>query len=457
MTVLEDDFERMQQHLFADATVERAGYLLVRLSQMDDETRLLVRDFFPVRDEDVKIATPTELLIDRRSYVDAMQLADRDCSGLVFVHSHPSGPLGHSARDNEELPKLFAACRIRIHHEVIHASIVFAGRNELDARVWLEDGTCERLDLVRVIGNRFRFFFTTSGDDVPHPNAFDRQVRAFGADMQRVLARLHVGIAGYGGTGSAVGEQLIRLGLGKVTTWDPDAISETNLTRLYGSRVADLKHPKVAIAERLAKEVGLGTTVSAIPKAITYEDSIRQMRACDVVFCCTDDQWGRSILAKFASYYLIPVLDVGVKVPSTDGLLGAVAGRVSVLKPGSACVFCTRRVTPERITAQSETELNPSLAAARRTEGYAPELGDPDPSVIFLTTAVAATAVTEFFARLTGFGSAERSDEILHRFSDMKMSHVSRVPHPDCFCGHRKWWARGDVTPLLDLTWRKDI
>ena len=43
-------------------------------------------------------------------------------------------------------------------------------------------------------------------------DVFDRQVRAFGADIQELLATLRIGIVGNGGTGSPVAEQLIRLG-----------------------------------------------------------------------------------------------------------------------------------------------------------------------------------------------------------------------------------------------------
>src|SRR3989442_2474424 len=43
---------------------------------------------------------------------------------------------------------------------------------------------------------------------------FERQVLAFGAESQALLQQLHVGVVGVGGTGSAVVEQLARLGVG---------------------------------------------------------------------------------------------------------------------------------------------------------------------------------------------------------------------------------------------------
>lgn len=453
LSILEDDFERLRQHLFAGHVVERAGYLLCRLSSTARETRLLVREFFPVADLHVKRATAGEMLIDRRSYVEAMQRADRDQSGLVFVHSHPLGPSGHSSRDDLELPKLFEACRVRIRHDVLHASFVFSDEDSFDARAWLPDGTFAPIDLVRVIGSRFRFFFRDLSEQQVSLT-FDRQIRAFGEETQRILSRLHIGIVGYGGTGSSVAEQLLRLGIREVTVCDRDKVTNTNLTRIYGSEGDDEERPKIHIASRLAARIGFGAIVREIELPVTFESAAAELRDCDVIFCCTDDQWGRSILAKLASYYLVPVIDMGVKIPSVDGAIGNVTGRVSVMKPGSACVFCSGRVTPAGIAAEVDFVLDPIIADARRNEGYAPELGEPDPSVIFLTTAIAASAVTEFFARLTGFAGVDRPDEILHRFTTTRVSTVSRVAAADCFCGDRRFWAKGDVSPMLDLTWR---
>jgi hypothetical protein len=370
LTTLEDDFDRLRQHLFSGRVVERAGYLLCRLSRTATETRLLTREFFPVADSDIKRATAGEMLIDRRSYVDAMQRADRDRSGLIFVHSHPLGPVGHSIQDERELPKLFDACRVRIRHDVLHGSMVFSEEDVFEARVWLPDGTSRPISVIRSIGNRFSFFFP---EEPPQQSAatFDRQVRAFGDEAQLTLSRLHVGIVGYGGTGSSVGEQLLRLGVGTLTVCDGDSVTKTNLTRVYSSECCDDGTPKVNVAERLSSRLGFGSAVHAI-------------------------------------------------------------------------------------AAEVDAALNPELAESRRRDGYAPELTVPDPAVIFFTTAIASAAVAEFFARLTGYAGVERPDEILHRFSSTRISTVSRTPGPECFCGNRRYWGVGDVTPLLDLTWRDD-
>ena len=72
-------------------------------------------------------------------------------------------------------------------------------------------------------------------------------MRAFGPAIQLALNNLHVGIVGCGGTGSAVAEQLLRLGVRKFTLIDPDALSDSNVTRVYGSTFLDVGKLKVEV------------------------------------------------------------------------------------------------------------------------------------------------------------------------------------------------------------------
>jgi tRNA A37 threonylcarbamoyladenosine dehydratase len=53
-----------------------------------------------------------------------------------------------------------------------------------------------------------------------------------------LLSNLNVGIVGAGGTGSALAEQLIRLGIGNLIVIDDDVFKSSNINRVYGSRVA---------------------------------------------------------------------------------------------------------------------------------------------------------------------------------------------------------------------------
>jgi molybdopterin/thiamine biosynthesis adenylyltransferase len=268
---------------------------------------------------------------------------------------------------------------------------------------------------------------------------------------------LRIGLVGAGGTGSATAEELIRLGIGELVVCDADAFQASNVNRVYGSRAIDDGVPKVKLVERLAADIGVGTRVSLTPRAMTYRSVAEKLKDCDVVFGCTDDYWGRSILTRMAIYYHLPVFDLGVKIDSSEGRIRSIEGRVTTLLPGAPCLYCRRRITAERVRAQTLHETDPDTAAQLVREGYIPELGEPAPAVIPFTTSVAASAVSEFLHRLTGFlGDDRETTEVLHRMHSTEIRRNAKASEPDCFCHERRNWGRGDVNPALDLTWRTE-
>ena len=351
---------------------------------------------------------------------------------------------------------MFSTAYNRIRTAGVHASLVFMNGAPSSGRVWLEDGSHVSLERIRIIGIRFRFIFLRQ-QQVYIPDFFDRQVRAFGPDVQRLLQELRVGIVGVGGTGSCVAEQLVRLGVGLVLIADGENFEATNVNRVYGSRVVDADIPKVKLAERMVADVGLGTKIDVIPKPITFESVLSESRTCDVIFGCTDDESGRSLLTRFAVYYGIPVFDMGVKIHSESETIRSIQGRVTTLMPGTAWLNCRGRLLSERINAEGRRAVNPEAAAELEEEGCIPELENLAPAVVPFTTAVAASAVGEFLHRLTGFlGDDRRSSEVLYLIDHTRIRTNHVFPRDGCFCGDATFWGRAAVKPFLDTTWRPE-
>jgi molybdopterin/thiamine biosynthesis adenylyltransferase len=454
LTFREEQYAALIDHLLGDTSVERAAYLLCRVSRAASETRLIVREILPVPSEEVIEASRIHMKIPSTSFMRAMKRADLSRQSFVFVHSHPGGFETHSDQDDSEERELFRTAYNRISVPGPHASMVISAFDKPRARIWCEDGGVVAAPRVRVIGSRFRFFDSEAGIE-PMPAFFDRQVRAFGPEIQRLLQRLTVGVVGAGGTGSAVFEELVRLGVGTIIILDGQAFESSNVNRVYGSRVIDDGMPKVKIAERLAANIGLATKIKPVPQHITVETAAQELRECDVVFGCTDDEWGRSILTRLATYYVIPVFDMGVKIDSDGERIAAIEGRVTTLMPGTACLFCRERIDGERIRAESLSATNPAEADELRREGYIPALATPAPAVIPFTTTIAAAAVAEMLHRLTGcFGDERTSTEIIHQFHNTVIRTNSRAPREECLCTDPTRIGRADSEPFLDLTWR---
>jgi proteasome lid subunit RPN8/RPN11 len=454
ITFAEDDYQSLSEHLHQPGLIERGAYLLCGLSITELESRLLVREVIPVRSDEVMSASSSHMEIAARSFMRAMKRANMKHLSFVFVHSHPYGSASHSSQDDITEASLFRTAYTRIAGQAIHASIVSSGIDEPQGRVWHPDGSTSLIDVIRVIGNKFRFIHRVQPNNWS-TEIFDRQVRAFGTEVQELLAALHIGIVGNGGTGSAVAEQLIRLGARRLSLFEGQTLEASNVTRVYGSRLNDVDQPKGRIIERLAKEIGLGTDVTVFPKHITNSETAKALRDCDVIFGCTDDEWGRSILSKLAIDYYIPVLDLGVKIDSNEGTIVSVQGRVTTLLPGVACLFCRGRITAEGVRAQVIESCNPEQAEELRRQKYVPELQGNAPAVIAFTSAVASTAISELFHRLTGFMGSDRvSSEVIHFFDQSRMRTNRLPPTSDCYCGDKERWGLGDQQLFLGMLWQ---
>jgi len=445
IVLLEEHVAQLRRYLFDPPDVEGAAFLLCGQAETLGVKKLVSHAVIPVAAEDY-LRRETDLLsIRSAALVRAAKLARNERLSVVFAHSHPCGWLGFSSQDDAEedelLPFLRARIPDRMHGTLVMTEDGFAGRVYAPHR---------SSAYVVVVGQRFRIHSGTSGD-APVPAVFDRQVRAFGPELQRMLQLMNIGIVGLGGTGSPLAEQLCRLGVGQLTLFDGDVFDATNINRVYGATMDDVGKPKVEIAQRHLERIGLATRLEPIPHPITDEAVARRITDCDLVFGCTDKQIPRAILMNIALKYGLPVIDVGVLIDSVEQHIRSVHGRVTTLMPGEACLYCRGRISPEAMRVEA---LPPTERAKQVREGYAPELDVPAPAVISFTTAVASFAVSELLHRLTGFmGSERKSSEVLIAF-DLTRVRTNRVaPRADCYCDDRANWGRGDESPFLAMAW----
>ena len=448
-----------QQHDELDALMrggganESAAFLICRQSASRSGFTLVVKEVVPIASEHILVASPTGMSISSRAVTRALKRA-ADCDGaFVFVHSHPSGFPRFSAQDDEEEEKLFSTAHVRADQAQYHGSLVWCDGRLTDGRLWNSRLVSKPLHRVNVIGQRFQFYslrsFRSSSLDL-----YDRQVRAFGAELQEALQALHVGVVGVGGTGSAVLEQLIRLGVGSISLFDGDRLEKTNVNRVYGSAVADQGLPKVVIAERLVRSVGLGTEIRTYFSDIGVLVTARALRDCDVIFGCTDDQLGRSVLTRLALAYRIPIFDMGVKIDPDGASIRSIEGRVTTLMPGEACLFCRDRISGAGVGGDVMRKFHPDEADELEKEGYLAGAEGAAPSVITFTTMIASAAITEFLHRMTGILGADRtSTEVLYFMHDGRVRTNRKERRPDCFCARDSFIGSADTQPFLDMTW----
>ena len=396
--------------------------------------------------------------ITPEGYIRALALAEHDGSVPIWVHTHPGGVPLPSERDRVVDSAIADVFRLRSGSEC-YGTVIAApnGSSSLHLTGTLqEEGRgIEPIDRFWSVGNRWRLqpAFDQELDRVDLA-MFDRSVRAFGSAVQQAIGMLKIAIVGAGGTGSAIAEQIVRLGARDLLLVDADTLSASNVTRVYGSTPAQVDEPKVMVLSQHLHTIAPDLRCRAINGMCTSEPVARELAGVDLIFGCTDDNAGRLVLSRLSTYYLVPVIDVGVLLSSDeDDQLTGIDGRVTILAPGNACLLCRNRIDTSRAAAEMKT---PQERRRLADEGYAPALGGVEPAVITFTNLVAAAAVNELLERLIGYGHPTRPTEVLLRIHDRETSTNVVAPNPRHYChqGQNKWGA-GDTTPFLEQIWAR--
>jgi molybdopterin/thiamine biosynthesis adenylyltransferase len=436
--------------------LETAGVLLCRVSEGPRHVRLFAREVIWVEASAYAAREPWALSIRSEGYVHALGRAEQTGTVPVWLHTHPgigSWPVS-SAHDNEVDGQIADLFRMRSGSMYYGALIISPTADSLAFSGFLENGEGARTPFDRIwhVSDRLRLIPSVHGSAKGLPPTFDRNIRAFGAAVQQTLRDLRIAVVGCGGTGSSVAEQLARLGARHLRLFDPDELSETNVTRVYGSRPVDVGRRKVDVVRDHLVALAPDIDIIVFSSAITRRETAIELTECDVVFGCTDDNAGRLILSRLATYFVVPVIDCGVLLSSgSAGALTGIDGRVTTLIPGQACLVCRNRVDLKRAAADL---LTPGERERRIDEGYAPALGRVEPAVVTFTTAVASFAVSELLERLIGYGPEPRPSEMLLRAHEREISTNVCEPLSRHYChGSSGRLGLGPTEPFLEQTW----
>ena len=91
-----------------------------------------------------------------------------------------------------------------------------------------------------------------------------------------------------------VTEQLARLGVQRFILTDPDTLSASDVTRVYGSTPARIGARKVDVVGDLITSIAPGAQPVRDASMLTVQAAVRRLACADVIFGCTDDNAGGS-------------------------------------------------------------------------------------------------------------------------------------------------------------------
>jgi len=464
LSLTEADFDGLRRLLERDDGSEAAAYVLCGEAVIGSDPwdrqsrrRLTVHKILPVPNRELISADGTHVTWSTDSYVKLLTRAENEDLVPGIVHTHPGGFASFSTQDDRNERDLVQLARNRNGRNGRLLSILLAGGNQIRARLWVDTRGPVGVESVRVVGGRSQHH---RGEplDLAEADHLARQALAFGGVLNQELRTMRCGVVGCGGTGSATAMVLSRLGVGQLALFDNDIVDVTNLNRLHGAgrRDADSMRPKVEVVARAITELGLGTRVVPVRSWVGDPACRDALRACDVIFGCTDDHDGRLLLNRLAYFYLIRVIDMGLAIdPRTDKAgFNELAGRVTTLLPGAPCLLCREVIDVDAALAEDLRRRSPEEYELRKREAYVAGAGDPSPAVVTFTTATACLAVDELLQAMTGFRAlryGETAWERRRRFDLPLDQRPGANSKAECrVCGSTEYWGRGDVEPFLD-------
>lgn len=174
------------------------------------------------------------------------------------------------------------------------------------------------------------------------PKRYEANAGTLGSEGQKRLLRSKALVAGLGGLGGHVVEQLVRCGVGELVGVDADQFDETNLNRQLLSDLNSIGLDKTEAASNRVAEIN--DAVEFHPLACKLEDlEANVYDAVDLIFDCLDSIPSRLHLQDIGERYDVPLV---------HGAIGGWYGQVAIVWPGSKLlsnIYGTRREGIEKV------------------------------------------------------------------------------------------------------------
>jgi hypothetical protein len=239
------------------------------------------------------------------------------------------------------------------------------------------------------------------------------------------------------------------MGVNGLTVIDRERLdTPSNVRRNFGSTLADLKSPvpptKVDAIGRHLNSLELGVPVARITGDVRTEQVFRTLLDTDIVIVATDNHSSRALVNDLASTYLLPVIDIGVRVGSRDNkFLSGLVAEVRILTPTTPCLWCRQSINGQVIRAENLPEDERKKLGA---EGYLVGTAqEPEPSVVALTVLGSGLAACALLTMLSEEGEVAPSGYWLDGFLGDSGETGPKEPVPGCRC--RTQLGSGDSSP----------
>lgn len=441
LRLTQDQHDRLRRHLLPGDGLEAAAVMLCGRAKEGSDRVLVGHRLFPISYAECSrgadfVTWPLGKMTGLLDEAAASKLA------VVKFHSHPGGYPHFSEVDDRSDHAVLSAAATWADDGEPHGSIIMLPEGRLMGRVREAGGAFTTIDRIAVVGHDIRFFDATP----PSPG------QVLGEGTTALMRTVTVGVVGCSGTGSIVIEQALRLGVKRLVVVDHDHVERRNLNRIVNSTADDAGNrlPKTELVTRAAAAMGGQTEVRKFATRIQSREALKALAQCDIVFGCVDSAEGRQTLNRLAAFYLLPYIDLGVRIEA-DGHHGvrAVQGAIHYLRPDGPTLMERGVVTQSRLRAEYLARTSPEQYADELQRGYIRGVNEDRPVVISVNMLTASLAVSEMLARLHQV-RLDSSDEIGSVRVDLVGGGLISEREP-AGRGFGQDVGRGDCEPFLGM------
>lgn len=452
LNISEKHYKVLREHLFSGDEKESVAIALCGRNSIDDLRLLTVNEILTISSNDCYIREGDFVHWQTKAMIPFLEKAMNKKMSIVKIHCHPGGGEFFSKTDDNSDIKLFSSVYGWVDDNGPHGSLIMLPGGKLFGRFIEPDLSFSKIDRVRLIGNDIKIWDALNKDDIKADEFSLRTQQAFGKGTVDLLKKLRIAVVGCSGTGSPLIEMLTRLGVGELHLIDPDKIEKKNLNRIINSTMSDAKKKrfKVNVLKKAIGKIGIGTTVYAYSQNICEDMNLAKLLGTmDFIFGCVDSVEGRHIMNSISTFYLVPFIDVGVKlIADNNGGIDKICGTINYLCPGES-LLARKVYNVERLRAEVMYRVNPKEYKEQKKLGYITNVEVVSPAVISLNTLISSYAANELLARLHLYRYTDNSDYATTRIDLTDPSVMfDKSPNDDVFLV--KNIGRGDMNPFLN-------
>lgn len=432
--------------LFSQADIGLAPFT------QQDQFRLTCREVNPNLDEDAISADGRHVNSSTRSFVDLCRKAQGRHLVSRIGHRHPRGIAKFSMHDDRNEKELRRSDQNCSGSGTSVAGPSSVSDRYLKVRVWSIEVKTVPAQAVLSVRRQLRFH---NEGQCFEDGAPSRQVRILGRTFNACLRQMTVGIVGCGATARVMATLSVRLGVGRLVSFNKDVVEKSSPNRLYGA-CRDNSEARCAKAAKLEREVtamDVGTMRVSLQCWLVSNCASAYFGLCANLLGCSDDHVGRFFSYRCGTFYLRPLIAVGRAILiSPQGRLREASGPCTVPCPSETSLVC--RGIVDQIRARDGALLRDSLEEYVRSERkpYVVEASDHSRAVVTLTTEVACLALSELLQsmvnlRHTGRWKAQhvqRLDAPKEWFQEVPAVRISRV------CVDEDYWIQRDLERFLE-------